>query len=151
MAQVAIAQGRTVYGFTRPGDAATQEFARELGCAWAGSSEDAPPEPLHAAIIFAPVGALVPVALRALRPGGTVVCAGIHMSDLPAFPYRLLWEERGIRSVANLTRNDGAEFLAVAARLGLSPTVRTYPLDAANQALDDLRAGRLQGAAVLTP
>ena len=151
IAQVAVADGRTVYAFTRPGDLATQRFARELGAAWAGSADQAPPEPLHAAIIFAPVGALVPAALRATRPGGTVVCAGIHMSDVPAFPYELLWRERSLRSVANLTRQDGIDFLPLAARLRLRATVRSYPLEAANQALDDLRVGRVRGAAVLIP
>ncbi|MGQ0701992.1 MAG: zinc-dependent alcohol dehydrogenase family protein [Gemmatimonadales bacterium] len=151
IAQIAIAEGRTLHAFTRPGDLETQEFARGLGCVWAGSSDEVPPEPLHAAIIFAPVGALVPAALRATRPGGTVVCAGIHMSDVPAFPYELLWKERVVRSVANLTRQDGAEFLSLAARLGLRPTVRTYPLAEANRTLEDLRAGQLQGAAVLIP
>jgi propanol-preferring alcohol dehydrogenase len=151
IAQVAVAEGRSVSAFTRPGDSATQAFARELGAAWAGGSEQSPPEPLHAAIIFAPVGALVPVALRATRPGGTVVCAGIHMSEIPAFPYQILWGERVLRSVANLTRQDGIEFMQLAARLPLRIKTRQYPLEAANRALDDLRAGRLQGAAVLVP
>jgi len=151
LAQVAVAEGRTVYAFTRPGDEAGQDFARRLGVAWAGGSDQAPPELLHAAIIFAPVGELVPVALRATRPAGTVVCAGIHMSDIPAFPYEILWEERVLRSAANLTRRDGADFLALAARLRLRTSVREYPLEAANQALRDLKAGRLQGAAVLLP
>ncbi len=149
--QVARWQGREVYAFTRPGDAAGQAFARQLGAAWAGDSAAEPPVMLDAAIIFAPVGALVPLALRAVRPGGTVVCAGIHMSDIPSFPYRLLWEERVIRSVANLTRQDGEEFLALAPRAGVRTEVQLYPLAEANRALDDLRAGRFQGAAVLTP
>ncbi|HEV8150418.1 MAG TPA: zinc-dependent alcohol dehydrogenase family protein [Gemmatimonadales bacterium] len=151
IAQVAVAEGRSVYAFTRPGDNTTQAFARELGAAWAGGSDQSPPEPLHAAIIFAPVGALVPVALRATRPGGSVVCAGIHMSDIPAFPYQILWGERSIRSVANLTRQDGRDFLQLAARLPLRTSIRTYSLQAANEALDDLRAGRVHGAAVLVP
>ncbi len=150
LAQLAVAQGRRVFAFTRSGDTASQEFARSLGAIWAGSSGESPPEQLHAAIIFAPVGALVPRALQAVQPGGTVVCAGIHMTDIPAFPYELLWRERVLRSVANLTRQDGSEFLDVAARFGLRPTITRYPLESANQALDDLRAGRIEGAAVLT-
>jgi propanol-preferring alcohol dehydrogenase len=151
LAQVAVAEGRRVYAFTRPGDSAGQDFARALGAAWAGGSDEDPPEALHAAIIFAPVGALVPAALRAVRPAGVVVCAGIHMSDIPSFPYAWLWEERQIRSVANLTREDGARFLALVARLGIRPRVVTYALGAANEALGDLRAGRIAGAAVLVP
>jgi alcohol dehydrogenase, propanol-preferring len=144
-------QGRRVYAFTRPGDETAQDFARELGAAWAGGSEDPPPEPLDAAIIFAPVGSLVPVALRALAPGGTVVCAGIHMSDIPAFPYSILWEERAVRSVANLTRLDGEEMLALAPQVPVHTRVTTYPLEGANEALADLRAGRFSGAAVIVP
>jgi propanol-preferring alcohol dehydrogenase len=147
--QVAVAEGRRVYAFTRPGDRETQAFDRGLGTVWAGGSDEAPPEPLDAALVFAPVGALVPVALRALAPGGTVVCAGIHMSDIPAFPYDLLWQERVVRSVANLTRRDGEEFLALAGRLPLRVEARPYLLAQANRALDDLRAGGLDGAAVL--
>jgi len=149
LAQLAVTQGREVYAFTRPGDSATQAFARQLGAVWAGDSDVLPPEPLDAAILFAPVGALVPLALQAVIKGGVVVCAGIHMSDVPAFPYRLLWEERHIRSVANLTRQDGEEFLALAPRVPVRTTVRRYPLAAANTALDDLRHGRFEGAAVL--
>jgi alcohol dehydrogenase, propanol-preferring len=151
LAQVARWQGRSVFAFTRRGDARTQEFARTLGAVWAGASEDAPPEPLDAAIIFAPVGALVPLALKAVRKGGRVVCAGIHMSDIPAMPYRLLWEERELLSVANLTRKDGAEFLKLAPRIGVATRTTPYPLDRANEALADLRAGRFEGAAVLLP
>jgi propanol-preferring alcohol dehydrogenase len=151
LAQVARFQGREVFAFTRPGDAAAQDFARGLGAAWAGGSDETPPEPLDAALIFAPVGALVPAALAATRKGGTVVCGGIHMSDIPAFPYRLLWEERAVRSVANLTRRDAEEFLALAPIVGLRMTTRTYPLAEANEALDDLRSGVLEGAAVLVP
>jgi propanol-preferring alcohol dehydrogenase len=149
VAQLARHLGRDVYAFTRPGDARGQDFARSLGCAWAGGSDERPPVPLDAAIIFAPVGALVPLALAAVAPGGTVVCGGIHMSDIPAFPYRLLWEERSVRSVANLTRRDGRELLALAPVAGLRPTARTYALADANRALDDLRAGRFDGAAVI--
>ncbi len=151
VAQVAVADGRTVFAFTRPGDDAAQTHARSLGASWAGGSNDTPPEPLDAAILFAPVGALVPAALRALRPGGVVVCAGIHMSDIPSFPYTLLWEERVVRSVANLTREDGDAFLDRAARIPLRVDATPYPLAHANEALDDLRNGRLQGAAVLVP
>ena len=151
LVQVARAEGRRVYAFTRAGDAEAQALAYALGATWAGSSGEMPPEPLDAAIIFAPVGALVPVALAAVRKGGTVVCGGIHMSDIPAFPYRLLWEERRLLSVANLTRADGHAFLAAAARAGVRTQVRRYPLADANQALDDLRAGRVHGAAVLVP
>lgn len=149
LAQLAVTQGREIYAFTRPGDSATQAFARQLGAVWAGDSDVLPPEPLDAAILFAPVGALVPLALQAVIKGGVVVCAGIHMSDIPTFPYRLLWEERLIRSVANLTRQDGEEFLALAPRVPVRTTVRRYPLAAANTALDDLRHGRFEGAAVL--
>jgi propanol-preferring alcohol dehydrogenase len=151
IAQVAGHQGRRVFAFTRRGDAKAQSFARSLGCAWAGNSDEMPPEPLDAAIIFAPVGALVPLALRAVRKGGRVVCGGIHMSDVPSFPYRLLWEERQLLSVANLTRADGAEFLRFAADVPLRVDTTIYPLDRANDALADLRDGRLQGAAVLVP
>jgi propanol-preferring alcohol dehydrogenase len=151
LAQVAIWQGRRVFAFTRPGDMPAQTFALELGAAWAGSSEESPPEPLDAAIVFAPDGALVPLALRALAPGGTVVCGGIHMSDIPSFPYATLWEERAIRSVANLTRRDAEEFLALAPRVPVKTQVTAYPLEDANGALGDLRAGRFTGAAVLTP
>jgi propanol-preferring alcohol dehydrogenase len=149
LAQVARAQGRRVFAFTRPGDLASQSFARELGAVWAGNSDEAPPEPLDAAILFAPVGALVPAALAAIRPGGRVVCAGIHMSDIPRFPYELLWGERSVSSVANLTRADGEDFLAVAGQLRLAPSVQTFPLSEANVALERLRKGELQGAAVL--
>ena len=151
LVQLSRWQGREVYAFTRPGDDTTQDFARELGAVWAGGSEDAPPERLEAAIIFAPVGALVPVALRALAPGGTVVCAGIHMSDIPAFPYSILWGERAVRSVANLTRLDGEEMLALAPQVPVSTRVSTYALEDTNTALDDLRAGRFTGAAVIVP
>jgi propanol-preferring alcohol dehydrogenase len=150
IAQVAIAQGRQVFAFTRPGDTASQALARQLGAAWAGGSEETAPDPLDAALIFAPVGALVPAALAAVCRGGTVVCAGIHMSDIPGFPYRVLWGERCVRSVANLTRRDGREFLLLAASLPLAIHARTYPLAAANAALADMRAGRIEGAAVLT-
>ncbi len=149
LAQVARAQGGRVFAFTRPGDAAGQRFARELGAVWAGGSDEPPDEPLDAAIVFAPVGALVPAALKCVRPGGRVVCAGIHMSEVPAFPYRLLWGERSVCSVANLTRADGQEFLALAARLGLRATVQRFALSDANLALERLRSGALQGAAVL--
>jgi alcohol dehydrogenase, propanol-preferring len=151
VAQICRFQGREVYAFTRPGDAATQAFARSLGASWAGGSDERPPAPLDAAILFAPVGALVPCALRAVRKGGRVVCGGIHMSDIPAFRYRWLWEERQILSVANLTRSDGAEFLALALEAGVRTHTHPYALADANLALADLRAGRLQGAAVLTP
>ena len=149
IAQIAKHQGREVFAFTRAGDTATQSFARELGAVWAGSSDERPPVELDAAILFAPVGELVPRALAAVAPGGTVVCAGIHMSDIPAFPYRLLWDERVVRSVANLTRRDGDELLALAPMVGLRPRVTTYALDDANTALADLRAGRFEGTAVL--
>jgi propanol-preferring alcohol dehydrogenase len=149
VAQVAAHQGREIYAFTRPGDDQAEGFARALGAVWSGPSDQAPPEPLDAAIIFAPVGALVPAALRAVAPGGRVVCAGIHMSDIPSFPYEILWREREVVSVANLTRRDGEEFLALAPKVPVRTTTRHYPLAEANRALDDLRAGRLQGAAVL--
>jgi propanol-preferring alcohol dehydrogenase len=149
VAQVAKHQGREVYAFTRRGDTAAQDFARRLGAVWAGDSDTAPPEKLDAAILFAPVGALVPAALNALARGGTVVCGGIHMSDIPAFPYDLLWHERTICSVANLTRRDGEEFLALAPRVPVRTEVETFPLTEANEALARLRQGRLQGAAVL--
>jgi len=149
--QAALWQGRRVHAFTRPGDVASQQFALSLGAAWAGGSDQPPPEPLDAAIIYAPVGELVPRALEAVKKGGRVVCAGIHMSDIPSFPYRILWEERQLVSVANLTRQDALEFLAVAPLAGVRTNVTTYPLEHANQALADLRAGRLQGAAVLVP
>lgn len=151
MAQVARHQGRKVYAFTRPGDVQAQAFARAIGVTWAGGSDETPPVPLDAAIIFAPVGALVPLALRAVHKGGRVVCGGIHMSDIPAFPYALLWEERQLMSVANLTREDAREFLAIVAAVPLQVEATCYPLERANEALDDLRAGRLQGAAVLVP
>ena len=144
-------QERRVYAFTRPGDEAAQAFALELGAAWAGGSDQTPPEELDAAIVFAPDGRLVPLALRALAPGGTVVCAGIHMSDIPAFPYRDLWQERAVRSVANLTRADAREFLLLAPRVPVRTSVTTYPLRAAGEALEDLRAGRFTGAAVIVP
>ncbi|WP_395062047.1 zinc-dependent alcohol dehydrogenase family protein [Paraburkholderia silvatlantica] len=150
VAQVARHQGRTVYAFTRPGDAAAQQFARRLGATWAGGSDERAPEELDAALLFAPVGALVPAALRSLTKGGTVVCGGIHMSDIPSFPYAWLWEERRIVSVANLTREDGATFMAIAARHKLEIETTPYPLARANEALADLREGRLTGAAVLT-
>ena len=151
LVQVAGWQGRKVYAFTRTGDTAAQDFARNLGAPWAGGSDETPPEPLDAAIIFAPVGALVPSALEAVKKGGRVVCGGIHMSDIPQFPYRILWEERQIVSVANLTRQDAREFLALAPQAGLRSEVIRYPLANANEALSDLREGRLQGAAVLVP
>ena len=151
LAQVAVWQGREVYAFTSPGDDAAQAFALELGCTWAGASDELPPRALHAAIIFAPVGALVPLALRAVARGGVVVCGGIHMSDIPSFPYSELWEERMLRSVANLTRRDGEELLELAQRAGVHTRVTTYPLERANEALADLRAGRFTGAAVLVP
>ena len=151
VAQVAQRQGRSVFAFTQSGDVTTQAFARQLGAEWAGSSTEMPPEPLDAAIIFAPVGDLVPLALKAVRKGGRVVCAGIHMSDIPSFPYRLLWEERQLLSVANLTRQDGLDFLHLAPEIGIITKTTCYPLNQANQALDDLRAGRFEGAAVLVP
>ncbi len=151
LCQIAVWQGKEVYAFTSPGDTAAQDFARSLGATWAGASTEAPPAPLDAAILFAPVGALVPLALRAVRKGGRVICGGIHMSDIPAFPYADLWGERVVRSVANLTRADGETFLPLAREAGVSTATRPYPLARANEALDDLRAGRLQGAAVLVP
>ncbi len=151
IAQVARHQGRRVFAFTRPGDEGSQRFALELGAVWAGPSDAPPPEELDAAILFAPAGPLVPAALRAVAKGGVVVCAGIHMSDIPSFPYRILWEERVVRSVANLTRRDGEEFLALAPKVPVRTRVRTYPLERANDALADLRAGRVEGAAVLIP
>jgi alcohol dehydrogenase, propanol-preferring len=149
VAQVAAHEDRRVFAFTRPGDEEAKEFARELGAEWAGSSEEAPPEELDAAIIFAPVGALVPAALRVVARGGTVVCAGIHMSDIPSFSYDLLWEERSVRSVANLTRQDGLDFLALAPEVPVRTEVMPFPLEAANEALEALRGGRVRGAAVL--
>ena len=151
VAQIARWQGRTVYAFTRPGDGATQDFARTLGAVWAGGSDEMPPEQLDAAIIFATAGDLVPLALKAVHKGGTVVCAGIHMSDIPSFPYALLWEERRLLSVANLTRQDGIDFLGQVPAMGILTHTTTYPLEQANQALADLRAGRFDGAAVLLP
>lgn len=149
IAQVAVATKRRVFAFTRPGDYAAQAFARSLGAEWAGPSDAAPPEPLDAALLFAPVGALVPAALRAVCKGGRVVCAGIHMSDIPEFPYSILWGERSVCSVANLTREDGREFMRVAAKVRLRPSVERFPLGDANAALERLRSGTLQGAAVL--
>jgi alcohol dehydrogenase, propanol-preferring len=150
VAQVIRHQGRRLFAFTRPGDLAAQEFAHSLGAEWAGDSDKLPPEPLDAALIFAPVGALVPAALAATKRGGSVVCGGIHMSDIPSFPYQILWEERVLRSVANLTRRDAEKFLALAAEAGIRTATVTYPLDRANDALADLRNGALQGAAVLS-
>ena len=147
--QVARYQKREVYAFTRKGDEQAQQFAAELGAVWTGSSDEPPPEPLGAAIIFAPVGELVPAALRAVDRGGIVVCAGIHMSDIPSFPYSILWEERSICSVANLTRRDGEEFLALAPIVPVRTEVHPYPLEKVNDALDDLREGRFTGAAVI--
>jgi alcohol dehydrogenase, propanol-preferring len=149
--QVAVYQGRKVYAFTRPHDERTQTFAKTVGAIWAGGSDEQPPEPLDAVIIFASAGELVPQALKALAPGGTVVCAGIHMTDIPSFRYDDLWEERCIRSVANLTRRDAEEFLALAPRVPIRTTVTTYPLENAEQALADLRAGRFEGSAVIVP
>ena len=151
VAQVARHQGRRLFAFTRPGDQEAQDFARALGAEWAGNSTMPPPEPLDAALIFAPIGPLVPAALAATRKGGTVVCGGIHMSDIPSFPYRILWEERVLRSVANLTRRDAEEFLALAPKAGVRTQTVAYPLGRANDALADLRRGALQGAAVLVP
>jgi propanol-preferring alcohol dehydrogenase len=151
VAQVAVGEGREIYAFARPGDAAAQAFARQMGAVWAGASTDAPPVPLDAALIFAPAGPLVPAALRATVKGGTVVCGGIHMSDIPAFPYALLWEERVLRSVANLTRSDANSFLGLAPGIPVRTHTVEYPLAAANDALADLRDGRLKGAAVLVP
>jgi len=151
LAQVARYQGREVYAFTRPGDIAAQSFARSLGAVWAGGSDEIPPERLDAAIIFATAGDLVPLALAAVRKGGRVVCAGIHMSDIPSFPYNILWDERQIVSVANLTRQDGIDFLKLAPMIGIVTRTTTYKLNRANDALADLRAGRFEGAAVLVP
>jgi propanol-preferring alcohol dehydrogenase len=151
IAQVAKWQGRRLYAFTRPGDAVAQNFARSLGAEWAGGSDETPPEPLDAAIIYAPAGALVPAALRAVKKGGRVVCGGIHMSDIPSFPYAILWGEREVVSVANLTRQDARDFLAIAPQAGVKTEVTLYPLEKANDALSDLRDGRLTGAAVLIP
>ena len=151
IAQVARWQGRDVFAFTRPGDEAAQAFAKKLGACWAGSSEDTPPEPIDCAIIYAPVGALVPAALRAVRKGGRVVCAGIHMSNIPSFPYGILWHERELKSVANLTRQDGKDFFTIVPEVGIKTQTVSYPLARANDALADLRSGRLQGAAVLVP
>jgi propanol-preferring alcohol dehydrogenase len=151
VAQVARFQGRDVFAFTRPGDIRAQEFAMELGAVWTGDSTSRPPDELDGAIIFAPIGELVPLALATIAKGGSVVCGGIHMSDIPSFPYRLLWGERVVRSVANLTRADGEEFLALAPQVPIQPQPVQYPLTSANEALSDLRSGRLQGAAVLVP
>jgi propanol-preferring alcohol dehydrogenase len=151
LCQVARHEGREAYAFTRTGDTAAQEFARTLGAVWAGGSDEAQPDSLDAAIILAPAGELVPIALRSVVKGGVVVCAGIHMSDIPSFPYRILWGERVLRSVANLTRRDGEEFLALAPRVPIRTEVHTYPLERANDALDDLRHGRFTGAAVIVP
>jgi propanol-preferring alcohol dehydrogenase len=151
IAQVARWQGRSVFAFTSPGDHQTQDFARTIGAVWAGGSDEQPPERLDAAIIYAPVGALVPAALKAVRKGGKVVCAGIHMSDIPSFPYAILWEERQLISVANLTRQDGLDFLSLAPKIGIQTRVTRYPLQAANRALADLKAGHFEGAAVLIP
>ena len=151
VAQLALHAGQRVFAFTRPGDRPAQDFARRVGAEWAGGSDKQPPKPLEAAILFAPVGALVPAALRATEAGGTVICAGIHMSDVPAFPYRLLWGERTVRSIANLTRADGEAFLALAPRVPVRVEAIPYPLARANEALADLRSGRLSGAAVLIP
>jgi propanol-preferring alcohol dehydrogenase len=149
IAQVAMYQGRSVFAFTRPGDRQAQQFARQLGAVWAGGSDERPPEELDAAIIFAPVGALVPAALAAVRKGGTIVCGGIHMSDIPSFPYELLWGERTICSVANLTRRDAEEFMSIAPKVPVRTTTQTFRLEQANDALNQLRSGKLQGAAVL--
>jgi propanol-preferring alcohol dehydrogenase len=151
VAQVARWHGRQVFAFTRRSDAAAAAFAKRLGAVWAGSSEDPPPEPLDCAIIYAPVGSLVPLALRAVRKGGRVVCAGIHMSDIPSFPYDILWQERELKSVANLTRQDGKEFFKIVPKAGIETQTVSYPLARANEALGDLRSGRLHGAAVLVP
>jgi propanol-preferring alcohol dehydrogenase len=151
VAQVLKWQGRSAFAFTRSGDLDNQAFAKRLGAVWAGGSDQMPPELLDVAIIFATVGGLVPLALKAVRKGGRVVCAGIHMSDIPSFPYELLWEERQLVSVANLTRQDGLDFLRLAPQMGIVTQITRYPLDEANQALADLRAGRFEGAAVLVP
>jgi propanol-preferring alcohol dehydrogenase len=147
--QLARSLGKEVYAFVKEGDDASAQFARDLGATWAGSSKDTPPQPLDGAILFAPVGALLPQALRAIRKGGSVVCAGIHMSDIPSFPYSLLWGEKTVRSVANLTRADGREFLPLALKIPIKSTIKTYPLDEANRALSDLKNGRIDGSAVL--
>jgi propanol-preferring alcohol dehydrogenase len=147
--QIAIFQGKTLYAFSRPGDIEAQSFALELGAAWAGGSDELPPDPLDSAIIFAPAGGLVPAALRAVIPGGRVICAGIHMSDIPSFPYEILWEERSIKSVANLTRRDGQEFMKIAPQVPVKTTVHEYALTDANQALEDLRNGKFTGSAVV--
>jgi propanol-preferring alcohol dehydrogenase len=149
--QVARHQGREVFAFTRPGDCEAQDFAKSLGAVWAGGSDSTPPAELDAAIIFAPVGGLVPQALRAIRKGGAVVCGGIHMSEIPAFPYELLWQERGVCSVANLTRRDGEEFFALAPRVPVRTQVELFSMSDANEALNQLRRGQIQGAAVLVP
>ena len=151
LVQVAVHEGRRVHAFTRPGDESSQKFALSLGCAWAGGSDQAPPEPLNAAIIFAPVGALVPTALKQVRKGGRVICAGIHMSDIPAFPYADLWGERSLCSVANLTRSDGEEFFSIAAQVPVKTVVTSFPLSQANEALELVRGGAVDGAAVLCP
>lgn len=151
LAQLALSRGQEIYAFTRPGDTQAQEFARRLGAAWAGGSDENPPDTLDAALLFAPVGELVPAALSHVRPGARVVSGGIHMSDIPSFPYHLLWEERSLHSVANLTRHDGEAFLALAPKVPIRTETRAYPLEEANQALEDLREGRLSGAAVLIP
>jgi propanol-preferring alcohol dehydrogenase len=151
IAQVARWQGREIFAFTRTGDNAGQAFAKRLGACWTGSSDDTPPEPLDCAIIYAPVGTLVPAALRAVRKGGRVVCAGIHMSDIPSFPYEILWHERELKSVANLTRQDGEDFFTIVPKVGIKTETTAYPLARANEALADLRAGRVHGAAVLVP
>jgi propanol-preferring alcohol dehydrogenase len=151
VAQVAAWQGRSVFAFARPGDRAAQDFARRLGATWAGGSDEMPPHPLDAAIIYATGGELVPLALKAVRKGGRVVCAGIHMTDIPSFPYALLWDERQLVSVANLTRQDGIDFLSLAPKIPIVTTTKSYPIDQANSALADLRAGRFEGAAVLVP
>jgi propanol-preferring alcohol dehydrogenase len=151
LAQVCVWQGREVYAFTRPGDRSGQDFARTLGAKWAGDSDDRCPQELDTAIIFAPVGSLVPIALKSVRKGGRVICGGIHMTDLPQFPYRLLWEERVVQSVANMTRRDATEFLAIAAVADVKVVTKRYALDKANEAIDDLRNGQVSGAAVLVP
>ena len=151
LAQIARAEGRKVFAFTRPGDESAKRFSLECGATWAGDSTQAPPQPLDAAIVFAPLGSLVVAALRAVKKGGRVICGGIHMSDIPSFPYDILWGERRIESVANLTRADGKRFMELAGRVTLRTTVRPYPLEKANEALSDLRNGTLEGAAVLLP
>jgi propanol-preferring alcohol dehydrogenase len=149
VAQIAAYQGKRVFAFTRPGDAGAQQFALRLGATWAGDSTELPPEPLDAAIIFAPIGSLIPAALKATAKGGIVVCGGIHMTDIPSFPYHLLWEERTVRSVANLTRKDGEELLEIAPKVPVTTEIEVFPLERANEALARLREGKLQGAAVL--